>query len=205
MCPAGAQGCRPHWCASRPRWHANRVRAATQRPTPFLAGKWPSWGFVLTRYADQYDKPDLRWTLDALEAWNPGVLAREELAVIRGEIRVVLAAATTARRQLTLGDKAQLAQALKHLRTMRSLWSALLPPGTTEPHGENFIPEFARKLGEVWSVREWTFARGRRAIANRNQYVTVARQIPQFADRPANRIATYYTKDLAGVIAIRGK
>lgn len=158
----------------------------------------------MTRYADQYDKPDLRVSLDVLEAWTPEVLAREELGHIRSEVQVVLAAITSVKRRQTIQDQAQLAQALSHLRRMRTLWCGFVVNTKQEPDGEGFLPREALRQGAVWSVRDWTFARGRRAIARRDQYVTIARQIPKYSDRPANRIATYFSTDLNGVVTIRG-
>lgn len=157
----------------------------------------------MARFAEQYVRQDLEWTPDALEQWTPAVLAKHELGVIRAEIQIVLAAMTSPARQHTLTDRSQLSKSLSHLRRMRSLWSCLLVPGTVEPTGENQLPASAIRQGVTFNVRDWSFARQRRAEGHRAQYVTVAWQ--KNAARNANRIATYYTTDIKGLLAIFGK
>lgn len=157
----------------------------------------------MARFAQQYVREDLEWTPEAAEAWQPAHLAKQELDLIRKEVQYVLAAMTCATRQHTLTDRRQLAQALAHLRTMRRLWTALLIPGTLEPDGEHKLPPAALRQGATFNVRDWSFARQRRAEAHRAQYVTLAWQKNEA--RHANRIATYYNTDIRGLLAIFGK
>jgi hypothetical protein len=158
----------------------------------------------VTRYADKWVDTELNWSQAAVNVWQPDTLARQELSVIRVEVQEVLAAITCSTRT-DMHDRKQLSLALAHLRRMRSLWTALLIPGTTEPTGEHQIPAPILRQAPTYSVRDWSFARERRATRNRVQYVTVARQHKVYKDRLANRLATYYTKDIEGVLEVRGK
>lgn len=160
---------------------------------------------TVTRFTEQYINPELEWPAKAVEAWTVVELAKEELEVIRIDVQVVLASIMNPDRRSTFTDHRQLAQALSHLRKMRTFWSTLLVPGTTEPTGENQLPPEALKGAGTFSVRDWTFSRERRAESRRNQYVTVACQKAATKDRVANRIATYFNTDIKGVQAIRGK
>lgn len=159
----------------------------------------------MARFADQYVREDLKWAEDALEAWTPAVLATHELGLLRNEVQVILAAMTSPARKHTLTDRRQLQQGLAHLRRMRGFWEALLVPGTVLDTGEHKLPAAAVRQGVTFNVRDWTFARQRRAESHRVQFVTVARQKPPYHNRAANRIATYYTLDIQGVMAVRGR
>lgn len=157
------------------------------------------------RFAEQYVDPRLEWPAARLAEWSPHALATEELAQIREEVQVVLAAITNPDRPTSTTDRRQLSQALAHLRKMRALWAAVLIPGTVLPTGENKLPSWTKVQSRVFTVRDWTFSRERRAVERRAQYVTVARQIPAHKDRMANRLATYYNTDVAGVLEIAGR
>lgn len=159
----------------------------------------------MTRFADQYVNPKVAWAPRAVAEWSPEVLAKAELVRVRTDIQVVLASIINPDRRSDLTDQRQLAQALAHLRKMRALWSTLLVPGTVESDGEHKLPAEAISQAGTFNVRDWTFGRERQAIANREQYVTVARQKENTRDRVANRIATYYNTDIQGLLAIRGK
>lgn len=180
-------------------------RVSGSSPPPITYHVWPIERFILTRVSDSYYDPSLEWDDLAIAAWEPRELAEVELEQIMEDIQIVIAC-TVSRQNPSFSDERQLNLALRHLRKMRSDWTTMLPPGTNVPTGEHILPRSAITLAATFSVREWCFARERRAFNRRAEFVTVAVQKAGTGHRRhANRIATFFSTDIKGLLAIRGK
>lgn len=158
----------------------------------------------MARFYEQYLDPSLAWPPGKLESWTPEVLAEEELDEIRSCVQTIIAAMTNHERRTSLSDQRQLTQALTLMRRMRTLWSALLTPGRVLPTGEASIPVTLIRQSLTYNVRDWTFGRERRAVHRRKEFTTVSRQAEVHA-RYTNRIITYYSTEIDGLLNIRGK
>lgn len=159
----------------------------------------------MARVSERYYDSKLEWAPSLIEMWEPRFLAEAELEQIMEDVQIVIACSAS-KVNTSLSDERQLAMALRHLRKMRTCWTTMLPPGTNVQTGEQLLPRTAFAQAATFSVREWCFARERRATRRRAEYVTVAVQkAGDGHQRHANRIATMFTTDIKGLMAIRGK